>query len=116
MAVIIQFQIFRELCLRAGQYDPDDPDKPLFNCDFAGNVEAGSVLKKLMEKGFSENWQDVLEAAIGVREMDEGSILEYFEPLRAYLAEQKALHGYSNEWKMFVFEQYYDHGWLDVFN
>lgn len=72
-------------------------------------------MKILLEKGFSENWQDVLEDAIGVRDMDGSAILEYFTPLREYLAEQKTLHGYSNEWKMDAFEQYYE-GWSYSFS
>ena len=31
-------------------------------------------------KGFSQNWQDVLEATTGSRNMDGNSIKEYFAP------------------------------------
>ena len=42
----------------------------------------------MLEMGASKPWPDALEAIAGTRKMDAGPLLEYFEPLRAYLAEQ----------------------------
>ncbi|OXA43749.1 angiotensin-converting enzyme [Folsomia candida] len=107
VSFIIQFQIHKALCIAANEYDPEDLEKPLYNCDIGGNPTAGNIMKTLLQKGFSENWQDVLEAAIGTREMDGSAIVEYFSPLTSYLQRQRAQHGYVLEWKVDAFEDYY---------
>jgi angiotensin-converting enzyme len=63
--------------------------------------------RTLLEKGFADNWQDVLFDAIGVREMDGSAIKEYFTPLTNYLKEQQATHGYPLGWKMDAFKDFY---------
>ncbi len=35
-AFVYEFQFYRSLCLVSGQYDPDDPAKPLHHCNFYG--------------------------------------------------------------------------------
>ena len=47
--------------------------------------------RDLLQKGSSEPWQDLLEAFNGQRSMDASAILEYFQPLTEWLAEQNAL-------------------------
>lgn len=44
VAVVLQFQFHKALCLKAGEYDPQDPDKPLHNCDIYQSTEAGNAL------------------------------------------------------------------------
>ena len=39
---VIQFQFHRALCIEAGQYDANDPSKPLHNCDIYKSKEAGT--------------------------------------------------------------------------
>ena len=42
VSFIVQFQFYESMCIAAGQYDPANPmDKPLYQCDFAGNKAAG---------------------------------------------------------------------------
>ena len=50
----------------------------------------GAKLKTLLSMGASQPWPDVLEAAIGERALDGSALVEYFEPLMAYLEEQNA--------------------------
>lgn len=45
VSFIVQFQVHKALCIKAGQYDPNDPSKPLHNCDIDGNPAAGAVMK-----------------------------------------------------------------------
>jgi len=61
----------------------------------------------LLSKGFSENWQDILEEAIGVREMDPNAIKEYFAPLVAFLEAEKVREGYPTTWNSSAFEALY---------
>ncbi len=35
-AHVYEFQFYRALCLVSGQYDPDDPERPLHRCNFYG--------------------------------------------------------------------------------
>jgi peptidyl-dipeptidase A len=42
----------------------------------------------MMAMGRSRPWQDALEALTGQREVDATAILDYFEPLAAWLDEQ----------------------------
>jgi peptidyl-dipeptidase A len=47
VSFIIQFQIHKELCIAAGQYNETNPDpgNPLYNCDIDGSVEAGDIMR-----------------------------------------------------------------------
>jgi len=112
VSFILQFQIHKKLCIEAGEYVPGSilPEEQLYNCDIAGNAAAGAIMKTLLETGASVNWQDVLETAIGEREMDGSAIKEYFTPLTEYLKEHQATHGYSLGWKADAFEKFYDNG------
>jgi peptidyl-dipeptidase A len=42
----------------------------------------------MLAKGASQPWQDTMYELTGTRQMDASAILEYFAPLRAWLAEQ----------------------------
>jgi len=42
---ILQFQFYESMCKAAGEFNPDsNTTKPLYQCDFAGSVEAGKVI------------------------------------------------------------------------
>lgn len=41
VSFVIQFQFHKSLCIKAGQYDPSDPSKPLHKCDIYKSLEAG---------------------------------------------------------------------------
>ena len=82
LARILQFQFHKALCDASGH------EGPLHTCSIYGSKEAGAKLKAMLEMGASKPWPDALEAIAGTRTMDAGPLLEYFEPLSAYLAEQ----------------------------
>lgn len=42
---VLQFQIFRSLCMASREYDPLDPRKPLHKCDIYRHPEAGDIIK-----------------------------------------------------------------------
>lgn len=45
MSAVLQFQFHKALCLKAGQYDPIDPAKPLHKCDIYQSRAVGDTLK-----------------------------------------------------------------------
>ncbi|HLT35120.1 MAG TPA: M2 family metallopeptidase [Enhygromyxa sp.] len=82
LARILQFQFHKALCDAAGH------EGPLHTCSIFGSKEAGAKLQAMLAMGASKPWPDALEAIAGTRKMDAGPLLEYFEPLQGYLAEQ----------------------------
>jgi peptidyl-dipeptidase A len=88
VANVLQFQLQKELCVKAGSYDPNDPNKPLYRCDIYESPEAGSVMKTLLQAGSSKPWRETLMEAIGQDSMNASAILEFFTPLRSYLQSQ----------------------------
>lgn len=87
MGHILQFQIHKALCKEIGQYEADDENKRLHNCDIAGSSRAGEILRLGMIQGGSKHWSDVLELMTGERNITTDAILEYFDPLYKYLRE-----------------------------
>ena len=82
LAFVYQFQLQRALCRVSGHKGP------LHECSIYGNKEAGKKLRALLEMGQSKPWPEALAALTGEHEADAGALLEYFEPLRAWLREQ----------------------------
>lgn len=82
LARILQFQFQRALCDAAGY------DGPLHACSVYGSREAGEKLAAMLAEGSSQPWQDTLEKLTGTRDMDASAIIDYFEPLMAWLKEQ----------------------------
>lgn len=90
VSYIIQFQLHKALCIKAGQYgSPDNPaSKPLHHCDIYQSIAAGKNLSEMLRLGSSQHWKDALQIVTDQREMDAGPLLEYFEPLLEYLEEE----------------------------
>ena len=84
LAHILQFQFQRALCDAAGF------DGPLHECSIYGSKEAGARLEAMLAAGSSQPWQDSLEMLTGTREMDASALVEYFQPLTAWLEQQNA--------------------------
>jgi peptidyl-dipeptidase A len=82
LSFILQFQLHKALCDAAGYTGP------LSQCDIYGNKAAGEKFMAMLAAGGSQPWQDTLEKLTGTRKMDASAIIEYFQPLMAYLAEQ----------------------------
>lgn len=45
VSYIVQFQFYESLCEEAGQFDPTNPELPLYKCDFDGSKPAGAKLR-----------------------------------------------------------------------
>ncbi|XP_001962761.3 angiotensin-converting enzyme [Drosophila ananassae] len=87
-STVLQFQIYRAMCREAGQYIPGDPRKPLHKCDVYRQPAAGNLLKKLMSKGASQPWQEVLEETLQEGRLDGTALREYFAPLEEWLRQE----------------------------
>merc|ERR1712083_1198936 len=62
---ILQFMFYKEMCQLSHQYDPEDPTKPLFKCDFSNGdldhvSDAGKKFAKMLQAGSSRPWPDIL--------------------------------------------------------
>jgi peptidyl-dipeptidase A len=84
LADILQFQFYKALCDAAGFKGP------LYECDFHGNAAAGRKYRGMLAAGASRPWQETLRQFAGTDRMDASALLEYFAPLRAWLAEENA--------------------------
>jgi peptidyl-dipeptidase A len=82
LSFIVQFQFHKALCEAAGFKGP------LSECSIFGNAQAGRKYAAMLKNGASQPWQDSLEQLTGTRTMDASAIMEYFQPLEAWLAEQ----------------------------
>jgi peptidyl-dipeptidase A len=88
IARILQFQMHRGVCRAAGQYDPNDPEKPLHKCDIDGSEVAGQKIRDGLKLGLSKHWSVALEAMTGEKVIDGGALLEYFKPLYDFLKKE----------------------------
>lgn len=89
VAHILEFQFHKALCLVAGQYEPNNPDKPLHKCDIDGSAEAGKRLRDGLSLGLSKHWSEALKIITnGEQEIKADAILEYFQPLHDYLKKE----------------------------
>ncbi|CAK1548860.1 unnamed protein product [Leptosia nina] len=82
----LQYQLFEKLCKSAvfGHRNIDESlpySIPLHRCDIYGSKAAGKILIDIMSRGSSENWEDILQEAVGVREISSAAIKNYFYPL-----------------------------------
>jgi peptidyl-dipeptidase A len=84
LARLLQFQFHRALCRAAGQKGP------LHACSIYGSKEAGKALNAMMALGASKPWPEALAALTGEKQIDAGAMLEYFQPLAAWLKEKNA--------------------------
>ena len=82
IAHVLQFQFHRSWCRAAGWQGP------LYRCSVYGNAAAGEQLRKMLSAGASKPWQDILFEATGERQMDATAMVDYFQPLLAWLERQ----------------------------
>ena len=82
LAHVLQFQFQKALCDAAGFKGS------LHECDIYGNTEAGRRYMDLLKAGASRPWPETLEKLTGTRQMDGSALIEYFQPLMAYLKQQ----------------------------
>ena len=82
LAHVLQFQFHKSMCEASGH------EGPLHTCSVYESKEAGAKLQAMLEMGASKPWPDALEALTGTRQMSADPLVEYFQPLEKYLAEQ----------------------------
>ncbi len=82
LAAVLQYQFHRAMCKISGH------EGPLHTCSIYGNKEAGAKLKQMLALGAKKPWPDALETLTGERQMDASAIIDYYEPLMAWLSEQ----------------------------
>jgi peptidyl-dipeptidase A len=82
LARIYQFQFHRALCQAAGDTGP------LYECSIYDSKKAGERLMTMLSLGATRPWPDALEAIGGGRTASAEPMLEYFAPLRKWLAEE----------------------------
>jgi len=82
IARILQFQFHRSWCRAAGWTGP------LYRCSVYGNAAAGRQLARMLAMGQSKPWQEILFDATGERQMDATAMVDYFQPLVAWLERQ----------------------------
>jgi peptidyl-dipeptidase A len=82
LARIYQFQFHQALCRAAGS------TVPLYDCTIHDSKAAGQKLIGMLSLGASKPWPDAMEAIGGGRSASAAPMLEYFAPLRKWLAEQ----------------------------
>ncbi|CAH2071893.1 unnamed protein product, partial [Iphiclides podalirius] len=98
VSTILQFQIHRALCTRTGQFIPGDPSRPLHKCDIYRNPEAGRILTRLMERGSSAPWAQVLQESIGEARLSGDALRDYFRPLEEWLQSENLRTGEYLGW------------------
>jgi peptidyl-dipeptidase A len=82
LSYLLQFQLHKALCTAAGFKGP------LHECSVFSNPAAGQKFAQMLSLGASQPWQDTLQQLTGERRMDASALLEYFQPLMVWLAEQ----------------------------
>lgn len=89
VAHILEFQFLRSLCIAAGQYEPNNPEKPLHKCDLEGSKVAGQRLRDGLSLGLSKHWSEALNVITnGERDLSADAIVEYFKPLHEFLIKE----------------------------
>jgi peptidyl-dipeptidase A len=79
---ILEFQFHRALCQASGY------SGPLYKCSNYGNRAAGDKLKAVLQMGASKPWQEAMRTIAGTDQIDASALLEYYQPLIAWLTEQ----------------------------
>ncbi len=80
VATVLKFQFHEHIARKILR-------QPLQSCSYAGSREAGDFLRRVMQKGATEDWRKVLKEATG-EALSTRAMVEYFQPLMAWLQEQ----------------------------
>ncbi|KAG8234713.1 hypothetical protein J437_LFUL014330 [Ladona fulva] len=90
IGTVLQFQIHRALCIKAGQYTPGDVHHPLHKCDIHGSKAAGEALGNMMALGASRPWHEAIQVLTDGREdkLSASALRDYFRPLEEWLRQE----------------------------
>uniref|UniRef100_A0A1B6CJL2 Angiotensin-converting enzyme n=1 Tax=Clastoptera arizonana TaxID=38151 RepID=A0A1B6CJL2_9HEMI len=96
---ILQFQIYRDLCIASGEFDPSNPTKnPLHKCDFTSSPKAGKILGSMMEIGRAKPWYEILKVGTGNNKLDGSALVDFLAPLQDWLKEENKKNGATPGW------------------
>lgn len=73
LATVIKYQLHEHIARDILHQDPR-------SCDYSGNKEVGAYLQRILEKGATQDWQDVLREATG-EPLSTRAMLDYYAPL-----------------------------------
>jgi peptidyl-dipeptidase A len=79
-ATVLKFQLHDYIARKILKQPPQ-------TCNYANNKEVGAFLKKIMEKGGTEDWRKVLKDATG-EDLSTRAMVEYFKPLQSWLEKE----------------------------
>ena len=77
LASLIKFQLHDHICTKILKQD-------VRACDYSGNQDVGKFLQKILAKGATRDWREVMREATG-EDIGPRAILAYFQPLIADL-------------------------------
>ncbi len=80
IATVLKFQLHDHIARKILKQDPHA-------CSYADNREVGDFLRGIMEQGATRDWRVVLREATG-EELSTRAMVEYFQPLMAWLERQ----------------------------
>lgn len=72
----------------AGEYEPNNSNKPLHKCDIDGSKAAGDRLRAGLSLGRSVHWSEALREMTGETELKTDALLEYYAPLYEFLKKE----------------------------
>jgi peptidyl-dipeptidase A len=80
LSYVIQYQLHDYIARKILHQDPH-------NCNYYGNKEVGKFLTSILELGATRDWREVIKEKTG-EELSTRAMVEYFQPLQAYLEKQ----------------------------
>lgn len=81
LATVIKYQLHEHIARDILHQDPR-------SCDYSGNTEVGAYLQKILAKGATEDWRDVLKEATG-EPLSTRAMLDYYAPLLKTLQKEQ---------------------------
>jgi peptidyl-dipeptidase A len=87
LANVLLFQLHDHIAKRILHQDPTD------TC-YYGRKEVGEFLRSILEQGACGDWREILRSKTG-SDLSARAMVEYFEPLRKWLAEQNRGRTYT---------------------
>lgn len=88
LGTVLAYQLYRVFCLKTGQYEKGNPEKPLHECNLYGKPEVGNLIAEGLHYGRAKHWSYILEVVTGENRLDASAILEYYQPIMEWLIEQ----------------------------
>lgn len=82
IATVLKYQLHEYIATKILHQDPH-------SCNYYGNKAVGDWLRKILEKGATEDWRKVLKEATG-EELSTRAMVKYFEPLQVWLEQENA--------------------------